>query len=1072
MHCRRSRTARALIVAALLGLAATGGTAQAAGQKFIEPLNQYVISGKLNIDELQRAGYDLAEGRTADGKFGIVATPSEAAALKDKGVTVAAPFGLARAMAAPSTPLTDPVQGYNVYRPWSLEPAPCPGACATPLMPLKDWYHQVAGANADIVKEETIGLSLLGQPIKAYKVTLGAQSQRDGSRPVALFESTQHAREWISTEVERRLFKWFIDNRNTSAVKRILQRTELWFIPMMNPDGYDYTFTSKTTRLWRKNLRDANSDGVIDPAHDGVDPNRNWPENWNYDLEGASSDPSTQTFHGSGPGSEPEIQAARKLHQRLRPRFMIDYHSYAQLILYPEGWQVETPATDAPLMAALAGDDTKPAVAGFDPDVAAELYTTNGDVVDDAHHSWGTQAYTVELSGGSGGPVGGTVDSPESLPPGGFVFQDDDAAVQAEFEKNLQFALDLAKSAPQPDRPQSHLGNTAPDFVPTTFSTSHGSTQVAEVNAKRSLGRITLYWQANGGAVRRTTTREYAGGRRYGQPGAYYHRMRGSVTGTRVGDKVRVWFAAEGQKRSAPFEYTVKAATGNPVLLLVSEDYSGKMSDYEPLPYHGPLYQADYEQALKDAGVGYDVYDVDGNGRTAPSALGVLSHYKAVIWETGEDIYVREPGQPGGTGTSKLFDDEILNVRDYLNDGGKLLVAGKFALQGAWDQLLYNPLGAPPASYCKSNTVDPSGNDVPPGQAFNCVAVANDFQQYWLGAYLPITAAADPAQAAALPFQGAGAPFGSLSFAVDGTDSKANQDNVYSFLTTSSVLPESTYPQFAGRQAIKFNRPPSFDPPTGTHYLYSQAADESWKRLTRTVDLTGKKAGELTFKTSFDTEPNWDFLVVEAHTVGQNDWTTLPDVNGHTDAQIADNLSCPQIPITDLHPFMAHYVTLHPESSPGAGDATCDAKGSTGQFVAATGNSGGFQDWKIDLTPYAGKQVEISISYISDPGTQGLGVFVDDTAISADGATTDQTSFEDGLGGWTVAGAPTDPADPTQDSPGNANDWIQSASVGYVDGPGVATKDTLYWGFGLEGVDGAANRATLLKDALTYLGAR
>jgi hypothetical protein len=68
--------------------------------------------------------------------------------------------------------------------------------------------------------------------------------------------------------------------------------------------------------------------------------------------------------------------------------------------------------------------------------------------------------------------------------------------------------------------------------------------------------------------------------------------------------------------------------------------------------------------------------------------------------------------------------------------------------------------------------------------------------------------------------------------------------------------------------------------------------------------------------------------------------------------------------------------------------------------------------------------------------------------------------------------APRDPADPTQDSPGNADDWIQSASVGYVDGPGVATKDTLYWGFGLEGVDGAGHRATLLKDALTYLGAR
>jgi hypothetical protein len=450
---------------------------------------------------------------------------------------------------------------------------------------------------------------------------------------------------------------------------------------------------------------------------------------------------------------------------------------------------------------------------------------------------------------------------------------------------------------------------------------------------------------------------------------------------------------------------------------------------------------------------------VDANGRTAASALGVLSHYKAVIWETGEDIYVREPNQPNGTGTSKLFDDEILNVRDYLNNGGKALVAGKFALQGAWDQLLYNPLqGRPNAPWCKSNVVSPDGNDVPPGQNFNCVAVSNDFQQYWLGTYLTIGAAADPDQAAALPFQEAGGEFGSLEFGVNGEDSAQNQDNVYSFLTTSSVLPKQDYPQFSSDQAIKFDRPPSFDPPTGTHYAFSQTADQSWKRMTRTVDLTGHSTADLQFKASYDTEPNWDFLVVEAHTVGQDDWTTLPDANGHTDAVIADNQSCPQIPITDLHPFMTHYVTFNGDSAP------CGDTGTSGAWHAATGNSGGFTDWKIDLSAYAGKKVEISISYISDPGFQGLGVFVDDTKVTVDGATESETSFEDGMGGWDVPGAP-------EGSPGNSNDWIQSESVGYVDGPGIATADTLYWGFGLEGVTGADNRATVVKDALTYLGA-
>ena len=54
---------------------------------------------------------------------------------------------------------------------------------------------------------------------------------------------------------------------------------------MVNPDGYQYTFDAE--RLWRKNLRDVNGDGVIEVG-DGVDINRNYPEKWNYDEEGSS----------------------------------------------------------------------------------------------------------------------------------------------------------------------------------------------------------------------------------------------------------------------------------------------------------------------------------------------------------------------------------------------------------------------------------------------------------------------------------------------------------------------------------------------------------------------------------------------------------------------------------------------------------------------------------------------------------------------------------------------------------------------------------------------------------------
>ena len=216
-----------------------------------------------------------------------------------------------------------------------------------------------------------------------------------------------------------------------------------------------------TTRLWRKNLRDNDGDGQIGDG-DGVDTNRNFPFKWNWDLEGASDDPADETFHGPSAGSEPEVKAIRGLENRVHPRFEIDYHSFAQLILYPEGWQVETPSTDTPIFKALGGNSDNPAVSGFDPEVSAQLYTTNGDITDDAYHSFRMLAVHGRARRRQGDPVGGTDGSDPNYTPGGFVFQDSEPAVQAVFQRNLQFALDLARSAAQPDQPVSHLHNTAP----------------------------------------------------------------------------------------------------------------------------------------------------------------------------------------------------------------------------------------------------------------------------------------------------------------------------------------------------------------------------------------------------------------------------------------------------------------------------------------------------------------------------------------------------------------------------------------------------------------------------------
>jgi hypothetical protein len=177
--------------------------------------------------------------------------------------------------------------------------------------------------------------------------------------------------------------------------------------------------------------------------------------------------------------------------------------------------------------------------------------------------------------------------------------------------------------------------------VPATFAVSYGDPQTVEVDAKRELGNVRVRYQINGGATKSADTAEWKGGKRFGGEGVYFHRLRGVVSGAKPGDKVKVWFESlKAGKQSEAFTYTLQFDTGNRVLILSAEDYGGIIPNASSIA--GPRYLDQYEKALEADGVPYDVYDVDGHGRTAPDRLGVLAHYKAVIWYTGDDQLVRE----------------------------------------------------------------------------------------------------------------------------------------------------------------------------------------------------------------------------------------------------------------------------------------------------------------------------------------------------------------------------------------------------------------------------------------------
>ena len=150
-----------------------------------------------------------------------------------------------------------------------------------------------------------------------------------------LYTGVHHAREPLSM-MNQLYFMWYLlENYATDPkVKKLVDNTELYFIPVVNPDGYIYNETTNPEGggLWRKNRR-MNEDGTY-----GVDPNRNYGFNWGLNNTGSSPITSSAIYRGIAPFSEAETQIVRDF--TLQHDFINAFHnhSYSNLLLRPWGY--------------------------------------------------------------------------------------------------------------------------------------------------------------------------------------------------------------------------------------------------------------------------------------------------------------------------------------------------------------------------------------------------------------------------------------------------------------------------------------------------------------------------------------------------------------------------------------------------------------------------------------------------------------------------------------------------------------------------------------------------------------
>ncbi len=268
-----------------------------------------------------------------------------------------------------------------------------------------------------------IGRSLEGRPIYALKISDNVAV--DEHEPAVLLTGCHHAREWISVEVPFLFAKSLLESYDTdSAVKALVDASEIWVVPIANPDGLQYTID--VYRYWRKNRR-RNADGTY-----GVDINRNYGYAWGFDDVGSSGQPGSDVYRGTAAFSEPETAAIRALFLAHDFRALISFHSFGQDILFPWGFTVQPAPTGAALAAVgqtMAG--LIEAVNGTvytSGEASRALYVTNGDLVDWSYSVAHAPSYTIELP-------------PVDVDHGGFF--NDEAAIAAIFAENRPATLYL-----------------------------------------------------------------------------------------------------------------------------------------------------------------------------------------------------------------------------------------------------------------------------------------------------------------------------------------------------------------------------------------------------------------------------------------------------------------------------------------------------------------------------------------------------------------------------------------------------------------------------------------------------
>ena len=203
--------------------------------------------------------------------------------------------------------------------------------------------------------------------------------------PVVLYAGCHHARELVTSEMILQHARLLIEQDGQDPeITAWVKTRDIWLVPMVNPDGH---ILAEQGDSHRKNTNSATGG----TRNVGVDLNRNYDASWG--TAGDSGNKESDVFRGASPFSEPETQAMRDLMLRIRPVFLMTYHSFSNAVMW--SWdKTMAPPPDKRLQ--LVGEQLGK-LSGYDAYQGSKMYVNSGDDVDWAFEKLGTLAYTIEV---------------------------------------------------------------------------------------------------------------------------------------------------------------------------------------------------------------------------------------------------------------------------------------------------------------------------------------------------------------------------------------------------------------------------------------------------------------------------------------------------------------------------------------------------------------------------------------------------------------------------------------------------------------------------------------------------